>query len=71
MKGTGLVLLGAVPGVAAVYVLLTAYILARVRPVPIALAPGTLGASTAGAIPPMYRRRLERQPQVPTAPVGV
>lgn len=71
MTKTGLVMLGALPGIAAVYLLLTGYILARVRPVPIALAPATLGASGAGAIPPMYRRRLEQQPQVPATPVGV
>lgn len=71
MKGTGLVLLGAVPGVAAAYLLLTGYILARVRPVPIALDPRALGASAEGAIPPMYRRQPQRQPQAPVAPVGV
>lgn len=70
MNRTGLVLLGAVPGAAAAYLLLSGYILNKVRPVPIT-AFASPPPSAPPQVPPMYRRRPERQPQAPPASVGV
>jgi hypothetical protein len=49
MKTAGLFALAAAPGVAAAYLLLSGYLLARIRPAPITVLP--LAAGSAGARP--------------------
>lgn len=70
MGVTRLMLLGAAPGVAAGYLLLTGYLLNKVRPVPITSFAEPAQAPAA-AVPPMYRRAAGAAPETPREPVGV
>lgn len=64
-----LVLATALPGLATGYLLLAAYILNKVRPVPITAFPGPGSLGPLPNVPPMYRRQDQAGAEPPVHPV--